>query len=118
MHMSQQVHDAPAARPARIAAALVLSRAESTAANSSYSEDGLRLMELEARAARACMADMKALEREHPAWLAQFDDVNPDVADMDELIELLDSAPTAFARGIVKGRIDLRLQVASVTLRA
>lgn len=114
--MSHQHELTPAHRPAPHIAAVAVGPG-TAAANVTFLEDAMRLMEQEALAARACSADLQALEREHPQWLAEFDDANPDVADLDELLVLLSSAPTAFARGLIKGRIDLRMQMARITLR-
>lgn len=74
-------------------------------------------MEFEARAARLCLPGLEQLAREHPLWMAHYDDVDPDTADVDVLFGLLESAPNDFARGIIFGKLTLRSQVAAVSGR-
>jgi hypothetical protein len=77
-----------------------------------------RLQELEAQAARACQDDMRQLREQHPLWLFHFEDAEADTADADALIDLLVSAPNAFAKGLIFGKFTLRMQLAAITSRS
>lgn len=81
------------------------------------SREQLRMIELEAHASRLCLAQMQDLATNHALWMAHFDDVDPDTADMPELVMLLESAPNAFAQGLIFGKLTLRSQIAAVTGR-
>jgi hypothetical protein len=75
-----------------------------------HTREQMRLADLEAQAARLCMAPMNDLARCHPEWMAQFDDVEPDIADLADLVMLLETAPSPFAQGLVYGKLTLRSQ--------
>lgn len=64
----------------------------------------------EVEAARLTMPYMAQLQRMHPSWMAAFDDAQADEASLTELLGLLKTAPTEFARGVVFGKLSLRAQ--------
>jgi hypothetical protein len=72
----------------------------------------------EAVAARCVVAEMAELRRCHPGWFHRMDDAEPDTASSDELLELLRDAPTAFAKGLVFGKFQLRMELAAMTGRS
>ena len=67
--------------------------------------------------ARSVLAEMSELQRCHRAWLASLDAAEPNTASSDELLELLRAAPTPFAKGLVFGKFQLRLEAAATTGR-
>jgi hypothetical protein len=65
-----------------------------------------------------CISEMQELANSHPDWYADYEDAQADIGcDRDVLSQLLETAPTPFASGVVFGKILLRQQVASVTGR-
>jgi hypothetical protein len=57
------------------------------------------------------------LAREHPAWLQDFEDLDPFVAVRADVEDLIQRAPTAFASGMLCGIFMFRQQLAAVTGR-
>lgn len=66
--------------------------------------------EAEIEAARLTMPYMAQLQRMHGSWMAAFDDSETDEASLPDLLDLLKSAPTEFARGLVYGKLSMRAQ--------
>jgi hypothetical protein len=60
---------------------------------------------------------MDMIKAEHPNWHAEFEDVDPFIADRAEVERLLQDAPTEFASGLITGIMVIRQQVAIVTGR-
>ncbi len=52
-----------------------------------------------------CHSEMASLSASHAYWMAQYEDAPPMV--VEPLEELLDSAPNAFARGIIIGKLSI-----------
>jgi hypothetical protein len=52
-----------------------------------------------------CHADMAKLSVSHAYWMAKYEDASPMV--VEPLEELLDSAPNAFARGVIVGKLSI-----------
>ena len=74
----------------------------------------------DARPGSAAMSKVfKALDQladTHPEWNARFEDVGfLDTAEVADLTELLESAPTEMARGYLAGVIIMRLRIADMT---
>lgn len=57
------------------------------------------------------------IRREFPAWYADFEDIDPFVAERAFVQHLLETAPTEYARGVVVGIMLIRQQIAMVTGR-
>lgn len=53
----------------------------------------------------------------NPEWHIHFDDVDPISADRDDVAQLMDTAPTGFTRGYMKGIVAIRQQLAIVSGR-
>ncbi len=53
----------------------------------------------------------------HPDWFWHFEDAMPVTATPEELLELLVSAPTDYARGLVAGICAARIEMAAVSGR-
>lgn len=65
-----------------------------------------------------CIREMQSLAGSHPDWWASYEDAQVDVGcERQVLMDLLSSAPTDLAKGVVFGRILFRQQVASLTGR-
>lgn len=62
-------------------------------------------------------ADMRQLREQHPHWHADFDDLDPFVAERRHVEHLLQTAPTEWARGLLTGIMMFRQQIAAVTGR-
>lgn len=65
----------------------------------------------EAAAARLALPQLAALQRQHPQWMGAFDDADTDTASVATLLDLLKSAPSEFAFGLVFGKLTLRAQI-------
>ena len=50
-----------------------------------------------------------------PDWWALFEAIDPDIASREEVLELLDTAPNDFTRGVIYGKLSMRIQMAMVT---
>jgi hypothetical protein len=75
------------------------------------------LQQLEAQGLALCQADMKQLRDQFSLWYFELEDTDPDTADVHAVLTLLESAPNAFARGMVFGKFTLRMQIAALTGR-
>lgn len=60
---------------------------------------------------------LSALNESHPEWYATFEDADPDVCTQQQLMELLETAPTSLARGFLMGKLTLRQTYAALTGR-
>jgi hypothetical protein len=66
-----------------------------------------------------CVEEMQKLQQTHPLWWSDYDDAQMDIScDRAVLEELLETAPTPFARGVVFGKIVFRQQIAALTEEA
>ena len=65
----------------------------------------------------AAREQMELIKKDHPDWHADFEDVDPFVADRPQVEQLLKTAPTAWASGYVTGIFVLRQQIAIVSGR-
>ena len=72
---------------------------------------------LEREALARCHADMARLENDAPDWCAFYEDAQPDSADRATLVELLRTAPSDFARGLLYGNFLMRMTIAGITGR-
>lgn len=63
------------------------------------------------------MAEIAELQRCHPAWSHWMEDRDPNTTSADELLELLRTAPTSFAKGLIYGKLRLRMELAATTGR-
>lgn len=66
----------------------------------------------------ACEKKMVELQVNHPDWYELFEDTFPDNAPREEVVELMASAPTDFAKGLMFGKFSMRLELEAVTGRA
>lgn len=60
---------------------------------------------------------MKFVRATHPDWFDFFEDHDPDTCDRATLQQLIETAPTDYARGLCAGKLSLRIQLALVTGR-
>lgn len=60
-----------------------------------------------------CHATMARLSHSHPHWMAMYEDAPP--MSTEPLQELLDSAPNAFARGVIIGKLAILREISSLT---
>lgn len=60
---------------------------------------------------------MDVVKGDHPGWYADFEDIDPFVADRSDVEQLLRTAPTDWAVGYVSGILAVRQQLALVTGR-
>ena len=65
----------------------------------------------EAAAARLVLPQLARLGRANPAWMAAFDDADTNTASVATLLDLLKSAPSDFAFGLVFGKLTMRAQI-------
>jgi len=72
----------------------------------------------EGAALKLVEAQMRQLEREFPEWFAYFDETGPDVARREEVVELMATAPNAFALGLLFGKYSMRIEIESITGRS
>lgn len=66
---------------------------------------------------RDLFADIASLKDTHPDYFAYFDDVDPDTATREELLDLMTSAPNERVKYFLFGKYSMRLTIASVTGR-
>ncbi len=71
----------------------------------------------ERAALKVAEAKMLEVETQFPEWWSMYEDVVPDTAPRAEVVELLQSAPNDFARGVVYGKYLMRLEIAAITKR-
>ena len=62
-----------------------------------------------------CHTAMAALAATHPLWMAEYEDATPFCSE--PLQELLESAPTEFARGVILGKLSLLRDISTLTER-
>ncbi|MDP2371286.1 hypothetical protein [Rhodoferax sp.] len=68
----------------------------------------------EATAVARCHAHLTGLD---PTWLERFDDAQLPTADRSTIVDLLQTAPDDFARGLLYGQLLARLELAQATGR-
>jgi hypothetical protein len=62
-----------------------------------------------------CHADMAKLSVSHAYWMANYEDAPPLV--VEPLEELLNSAPNAFARGVIVGKLSILRELGHLPFR-
>lgn len=66
-----------------------------------------------------CVGQLNQLREQHPDWFDEYDDAMVDVvADRATMEALLESAPTDFLKGLMYGKLALRMQISNLTERA
>jgi len=75
------------------------------------------LQKFEANVAIEVSADSQALRIHHPEWVQAYEDAMPHTACTDELMALLISAPTAYAKGLISGLCSMRIEMAAISGR-
>lgn len=68
------------------------------------------VIEQEAAAARIALPALANIARMNPAWMVTFDLTGDEAAPIETLLDLLATAPTDFARGMVFARLSARAQ--------
>lgn len=68
----------------------------------------------EAAMVAQCHAQLASVD---PVWVERFDDAHLPTADRPTVVDLLQSAPDDFARGLMYGHILARLEIAQATGR-
>lgn len=71
----------------------------------------------ETSAIASCAGDMLSLRASHPDWFALYDDTDTDSCLRAELVELMATAPTLFARGVCYGKFTMRIEIEAITGR-
>ena len=64
-----------------------------------------------------CDKKINDLREQHADWFELFDDTLPDSAPRAEVVELMASAPSDFALGLMYGKFTMRLELEAVTGR-
>lgn len=62
--------------------------------------------------------EMDRLRQVHPGWYAAYDEAMIDTADRAVYVELLNTAPTPFAVGLLYGKFAMRMEIEQITGRA
>jgi hypothetical protein len=62
-------------------------------------------------------ADLESIAATDPDWFADFEDSDPDICPIADLIRLLDTAPNDTARGFLAGKLLMREAIAQITGR-
>lgn len=75
------------------------------------------LMAMSARVGEEMTSEMQVIQRLHPEWHQKYEDTPAETSSAIELMNLLESAPNSFAKGLVSGALQVRLEIASVTGR-
>ncbi|MFC5500094.1 hypothetical protein ACFPOE_21300 [Caenimonas terrae] len=73
------------------------------------------MMHAQATMFSAAAGDLDAARREHPAWFDRYDEGALDRAGAADLMELMNTAPSSFTRGMVFGAFMARMELAGVT---
>ncbi len=63
------------------------------------------------------LRQQQILAAEHPAWYQEFEDIDPFVANREDVEDLVRRAPTEFASGVLCGILMFRQQLAAITGR-
>jgi hypothetical protein len=71
----------------------------------------------EQEAIELCDRKMHELSTKHPAWFELYDETLPDNAPRAEVVELMATAPTDFAIGLLYGKFTMRLELEAITGR-
>lgn len=88
-----------------------------TATEGGPSESEMSAADMERHAEVRCARLMVELERHHPDWYELYEDTSPDTASRADVVELMYSAPTDFALGLLYGKFTMRVEIASITGR-
>ena len=72
---------------------------------------------LEQEAMQRCDRKMQELSVQFPAWFELYDETLPDNAPREEVVELMRSAPSDFAMGLLFGKFTMRLELETMTGR-
>ena len=86
-------------------------------ADNTTSQNGPQTPAPGAESVRQCHASLLKLQDESPEWYAAFEDCDPDLCPKDELMQLMDSAPTMEARMFLYGKLTLRQAISAITGR-
>ena len=62
-----------------------------------------------------CKYTLDQIAQSHPEWFADFEDRMPDFAPRSQVLDLLERAPTEFARGLMYGKLLARVEIAQVS---
>lgn len=66
-----------------------------------------------------CIPHLNEMQRQHPDWFDEYEDAMVDVvADRAVIESLLERAPNEFLRGMMYGKLVMRIQIALLTERA
>lgn len=82
---------------------------------SSRDEVAMQLLEQQAQAIQAAMPDMALLRADHKQWFERYEDTSLYAASAADFLELMQSAPTGFAKGMVYGAFMARMDVVGAT---
>lgn len=81
-------------------------------------ERNLQFLQMfEANVAIEVAADTQALKLHHPDWVQAYEDAMPHTATTEELMELLITAPSAYAKGLISGLCSMRIEMAAISGR-
>lgn len=72
---------------------------------------------VEREALERCDRKMQELSTKHPDWFELFDDTLPDNAPRSEVVELMQTAPSDFAMGLMYGKFTMRIELETMTGR-
>jgi hypothetical protein len=66
---------------------------------------------------RTADAALAGVRTQHPDWYADYEDIDPFVADRELVEHLLQTAPDDLTKGLIMGMLLIRQQIAAVTGR-
>ncbi|MEJ8837590.1 hypothetical protein [Ramlibacter sp. AN1133] len=66
---------------------------------------------------RAVDEELASVKESHPAWYADYEDIDPFTADRDLVEHLLQTAPDGYTRGLITGMLLIRQQIAAISGR-
>lgn len=61
--------------------------------------------------------DLEAIANSAPEWYAKFEQCDPDICDIEDLLELMDTSPNDTARGFLVAKYLFREAIAQITGR-
>ncbi len=66
-----------------------------------------------------CMGHLNTLREQFPDWFDDYDDAMVDVvADRKTIEKLLETAPNEFLKGLMYGKLAMRMQISALTERS
>jgi hypothetical protein len=77
--------------------------------------NAVEMMHSQATMFTAACSDLEKARREHPAWFDRYDEGALEQGSAAELVELMNTAPSSFTRGMVFGAFMARMEVAAAT---